>query len=279
MSDHVPYADDETQLPARLGQNYCVRCAKHLTELPHSPQCTSNEAVLERADPEANAKKPALWAEHRRRYGDPLDRYKERIESGELEIQRTEHEAGSFLSFTDGTGHQAPVYEFTIPGKKPLHITDSGKILDSEMPRFSDGPPVKHGEVCELCSHQPAQYPRPHPALLIVWKINRWGLEIKARPVKDAQGHTEALQIAWIGPLVFLVPGPAWGDRESLSEQDDRLRVWSGSLGPLFQTRPWVCAPCRMSRQHDVSARTRQRWTVRRVVGRELAAFGRWLSR
>lgn len=228
--------------------------------------------MLARADEAANAAKPALWAEHRRKYGDPLDRLRADVESGAIVPEKEETDAGTVyrmnrrpqLTPTSGWG---PIFE-------TAHkiIDAEGEIHQPVPPKRVPYPPTP--TLCEMCGTQPAAYPRERQNRLFILKAPRWGLGGR-RLLRDAQGHLEALQICCVGPFAFVVPGPRW---EEAYHTYSPLLIRRIPLGPLFRIRPWLCVTCRLSRQKAVSARTHARWTVKRAIGRELVALGRWLN-
>ncbi len=75
-----PYEDHAENCEVGWGKTCCYKLPKG----KHTSDCTSNEAVFARADPEANAAKPAKWAEYRKQHGDSPHRRWVCVTSGEL---------------------------------------------------------------------------------------------------------------------------------------------------------------------------------------------------
>jgi hypothetical protein len=128
-------------------------CARNEGE-PHTDDCTSNEAVLSRVDLEQVQRDKRQAARvHRKIYGDPLDRLKQLVESGEMRAEREQVDGGTFIRFTsnrhnDVTARYGPLQEPTIPApveivgkdyshKPRVRIPVRGLPAPSKQPRRS----------------------------------------------------------------------------------------------------------------------------------------------
>jgi hypothetical protein len=227
-------------------------CASKATD-EHTLTCTSNEAVLGRANP---PDKREEWAAYRELHGDPPFRKSPSAEP----ICRPE-----ILEAYDEDNRTF------VQVSKDIADRVTERLLRDPAPGYKTV-----ASLCEICQNNAATFPRARPRLLVGLKARRFGLE-GIRPLKVG-GGLEALQIAWLGWLVLVVPGPAWGERADFEMDIGPRQLFAKDLGPLTSVQPWVCFMCRMSRQTDVSARTHARWTVKSYLGRQLQMLGQRLS-
>lgn len=258
-------------------------CRSHINEY-HTPVCTSNEAVLARADSDAAEKKMELVKEYRRLCGDPLDRLKQEVDAGETTVEHETTKAGQFYSFK------------RAGASRPRQINTPLEDLPPDTRRFLQGaaeergtshPAFKHrrkeeftgGILCDVCQNAKAFWPRERANVLaLFWYRYGWrweGVKALRGPSGDPQRRSDVLQytqLAVLGRLMVAVEGP-------YAATAQWKPFYAVSLGRFFRVRPWLCINCRMFKQPDVSQRTQERRTVRGVVGRELQAFGRWLVR
>jgi hypothetical protein len=255
-------ADHSTNCSEVLFRSCCVSKATD----EHTLTCTSNEAVLGRANP---PDKREEWAAHRELHGDPLADLRGLVE----------RVAPTHRSYTFRKSPSAEPIPEAYDEDKRTFVQVSKGIADRVTERLLRDPAPGYKTVaslCEICQNNAATFPRARPRLLVGLKARRFGLE-GIRPLKVG-GRLEALQIAWLGWLVLVVPGPAWGERADFEMDIGPRLLFAKDLGPLTSVQPWVCFMCRMSRQTDVSARTHARWTVKSYLGRQLQMLGQRLS-